>query len=115
MLDQPLLPQLIFCWSQKIKPLHAVFFAQVDKAILVVRSALANQIDWTEIGQLVKEARATGDPVAQAISSLKLDTNHIIMLLKWVAPYFLPYPFLLSVLLPYPFLLSALLPYPCLI
>lgn len=57
---------------------------QVDKAILVVRSALANQIDWTEIGQLLKEAKATGDLVAKSILNLRLDTNHITMLLKSV-------------------------------
>uniref|UniRef100_H9GUL0 Ribosome quality control complex subunit NEMF n=1 Tax=Anolis carolinensis TaxID=28377 RepID=H9GUL0_ANOCA len=54
----------------------------VDRAITVVRSALANQIDWTEIGALVKEAQAQGDPLASAIKELKLQTNHITMLLK---------------------------------
>ncbi|KAL8168615.1 UNVERIFIED_CONTAM: hypothetical protein K2H54_008118, partial [Gekko kuhli] len=53
----------------------------VDRAIQVVRSALANQIDWTEIGAIVKEAQAQGDPVASAIKELKLQTNHITMLL----------------------------------
>eukprot|EP00745_Piridium_sociabile_P032882 TRINITY_DN56189_c0_g1_i6.p2 TRINITY_DN56189_c0_g1~~TRINITY_DN56189_c0_g1_i6.p2 ORF type:complete len:128 (-),score=20.03 TRINITY_DN56189_c0_g1_i6:68-451(-) len=55
---------------------------QVDQAILVVRSALANQIDWTEIGQLVKEGQATGDSVAKAIMGLKLDTNHLTLMLR---------------------------------
>ncbi|XP_064599750.1 ribosome quality control complex subunit NEMF-like [Liolophura sinensis] len=54
----------------------------VDRAILIVRSALANQIDWTEIHELVKEAQLQGDPVAGAIKSLKLDTNHMTMLLS---------------------------------
>ncbi|XP_069806622.1 ribosome quality control complex subunit NEMF [Dendropsophus ebraccatus] len=54
----------------------------VDRAVQVVRSALANQIDWTEIGVIVKEAQAQGDPVALAIKDLKLQTNHITMLLK---------------------------------
>ncbi|XP_054256096.1 ribosome quality control complex subunit NEMF isoform X1 [Indicator indicator] len=54
----------------------------VDRAIHVVRSALANQIDWTEIGAIVKEAQAQGDPVASAIKELKLQTNHITMLLR---------------------------------
>uniref|UniRef100_A0A8C8SHM0 Ribosome quality control complex subunit NEMF n=1 Tax=Pelusios castaneus TaxID=367368 RepID=A0A8C8SHM0_9SAUR len=54
----------------------------VDQAIQVVRSALANQIDWTEIGAIVKEAQVQGDPVASAIKELKLQTNHITMLLK---------------------------------
>ncbi|XP_072786704.1 ribosome quality control complex subunit NEMF isoform X1 [Taeniopygia guttata] len=56
--------------------------AVVDRAIQVVRSALANQIDWTEIGAIVKEAQAQGDPVATAIKELKLQTNHITMLLR---------------------------------
>ncbi|XP_053365536.1 ribosome quality control complex subunit NEMF-like [Clarias gariepinus] len=54
----------------------------VERAIQVVRSALANQVDWTEINQIVKEAQAAGDPVACAIKELKLQTNHITMLLK---------------------------------
>uniref|UniRef100_G1TDL5 Ribosome quality control complex subunit NEMF n=1 Tax=Oryctolagus cuniculus TaxID=9986 RepID=G1TDL5_RABIT len=59
----------------------------VDRAIQVVRSALANQIDWTEIGLIVKEAQAQGDPVASAIKELKLHTNHVTMLLR--NPYLL--------------------------
>lgn len=58
----------------------------VDQAILIVRSALANQIDWAEIQRLVKEAQQQGDPVAQCIKTLKLDTNHISVVLK--DPYF---------------------------
>ncbi|RUS85379.1 hypothetical protein EGW08_006864 [Elysia chlorotica] len=60
----------------------------VDQAILIVRNAVANQIDWTEIWTLVREAQAAGDPVATAIKSLKLDANQITLLLKdpYVAP-----------------------------
>ncbi|XP_031703122.1 ribosome quality control complex subunit NEMF [Anarrhichthys ocellatus] len=54
----------------------------VERALQVVRSALANQVDWTEIGIIVKEAQDAGDPVACAIKDLKLQTNHITMLLK---------------------------------
>ncbi|KAL4238275.1 hypothetical protein ACF0H5_002987 [Mactra antiquata] len=54
----------------------------VDRAILIVRSAIANQIDWTEIQNLVKEAQIDGDPVAMAIKDLKLSTNHITLLLQ---------------------------------
>ncbi|XP_071757357.2 ribosome quality control complex subunit NEMF [Centroberyx gerrardi] len=54
----------------------------VERALQVVCSALANQVDWTEIGLIVKEAQAAGDPVACAIKELKLQTNHITMLLK---------------------------------
>ncbi|NXP57699.1 NEMF factor, partial [Chloropsis cyanopogon] len=56
--------------------------AVVDRAIQVVRSALANQIDWAEIGAIVRDAQAQGDPVATAIKELKLQTNHITMLLR---------------------------------
>ncbi|XP_064185835.1 ribosome quality control complex subunit NEMF-like isoform X1 [Anguilla rostrata] len=56
--------------------------AMVDRALQVVQSALANQVDWTEIGLIVKEAQAAGDPVACAIKELKLQTNHITMLLR---------------------------------
>ena len=58
----------------------------VDQAILIVRSALANQIDWAEITKLVKEAQQQEDPVAKSIKVLKLDINHIIMVLR--DPYF---------------------------
>ncbi|XP_060068947.1 ribosome quality control complex subunit NEMF-like [Ylistrum balloti] len=54
----------------------------VDKAITIVRSAIANQIDWAEINNLVKEAQSKGDPVARTIKTLKLDTNHMTMLLS---------------------------------
>ncbi|CAB4004618.1 nuclear export mediator factor NEMF isoform X1 [Paramuricea clavata] len=54
----------------------------VDQAIKVVNSAIANQIDWAEINNIVKEAQARGDGVAMAIKQLKLETNHISMLLK---------------------------------
>ncbi|XP_077394713.1 ribosome quality control complex subunit NEMF [Festucalex cinctus] len=56
--------------------------AVVERALQVIRSALANQVDWTEIGVLVKEAQVAGDPVACAIKDLKLQTNNITMLLK---------------------------------
>ncbi|XP_013772570.1 nuclear export mediator factor NEMF-like [Limulus polyphemus] len=53
----------------------------VDKALLVVRSAIANQISWTEIWNIIQEAAVQGDPVAKAIKSLKLEVNHFTMLL----------------------------------
>jgi len=51
----------------------------VDAALTVMRSAIANQIDWKEIGELVKEATENGDPVASKIKALKLDSNHFSM------------------------------------
>lgn len=50
----------------------------------MIQSALANQIDWGEIEDLVKEAQLQGDPVAASIKGLKLQSNHITLLLKYV-------------------------------
>ncbi|XP_076284516.1 nuclear export mediator factor NEMF homolog Clbn [Lasioglossum baleicum] len=53
----------------------------VDNAILAIQSALANQMAWPDIKVLLKEAENRGDPVASAIKQLKLETNHITLLL----------------------------------
>ncbi|XP_078035178.1 nuclear export mediator factor NEMF homolog Clbn [Augochlora pura] len=53
----------------------------VDNAILAIQSALANQMAWPDIQVLLKEAENRGDPVAAAIKQLKLETNHISLLL----------------------------------
>lgn len=58
----------------------------VDNALNVMRSAIANQIDWKEIGELIKEATENGDPVASKIKNLKFETNHFSMLLS--DPYY---------------------------
>lgn len=54
----------------------------IDNAILVIRSAIANQIPWSEIWNIIKEAQSMGDPVARSICELKLDTNHFTIKLK---------------------------------
>lgn len=54
----------------------------VDNAILAIRSAIATQLPWPEIHNLVKAAQAKGDPVAGAIRNLKLEKNHISLLLS---------------------------------
>lgn len=54
----------------------------VDKAIFVVRSTVANQIDWGQIDELLAEAQARGDPVALVIRQLKLKTNSMTLLLS---------------------------------
>ncbi|XP_076659228.1 nuclear export mediator factor NEMF homolog Clbn isoform X1 [Halictus rubicundus] len=54
----------------------------VDNAILAIQSALANQMAWPDIKVLLKEAENRGDPVASAIKQLKLETNHITLLLQ---------------------------------
>ena len=56
---------------------------QVERAIAVVRSLVASQVDWLEMEKLVADAAAAQtDAVAASIKSLKLQTNHITMLLK---------------------------------
>nr|CAB3264294.1 nuclear export mediator factor NEMF [Phallusia mammillata] len=54
----------------------------VDQAIRIVCSAIANQVDWSEIKALVHTAQMKGDPVASLIKSLKLETNSMVMLLS---------------------------------
>ncbi|XP_001813943.2 ribosome quality control complex subunit NEMF homolog [Tribolium castaneum] len=49
----------------------------VDKAILAVQTALATQISWSDLADLIKEAASQGDEIAQRIKELKLETNHI--------------------------------------
>jgi len=59
-----------------------VIVLKVERAITVVRSLVASQVDWLEMEKLVAEAVAQGDAVAASIKSLKLQTNHITMLLQ---------------------------------
>lgn len=54
----------------------------VDNAILAIRSAIASQLPWPEIQALVKGAQTNRDPVASTIKQLKLETNHITLLLS---------------------------------
>ena len=54
----------------------------VERACLVIRSAVANAMDWGDIDLLVKEAPGRGDPVAMAIHCLKLGANQITLLLR---------------------------------
>ena len=56
----------------------------VEKACLVIRSAVANAMDWGDIELLVKDAQARGDPTAMAIHGLKLKTNEITLLLGYI-------------------------------
>ncbi|CAG0924813.1 unnamed protein product, partial [Notodromas monacha] len=54
----------------------------VEKALLVLRSAIANQLSWSEISQMVKDAQDKGDPIAGSIRQLKLEINHFTMALR---------------------------------
>eukprot|EP00042_Codosiga_hollandica_P058711 m.889321 g.889321 ORF g.889321 m.889321 type:complete len:1153 (-) comp59941_c0_seq5:1399-4857(-) len=51
----------------------------VDRAILIISSAVSNSVDWTEIEEMVKDAKALDDPVAKHIVKLKLAANKITM------------------------------------
>ncbi|KAH8295264.1 hypothetical protein KR018_009454, partial [Drosophila ironensis] len=54
----------------------------VDNAIRAIQSAIASQLSWPDIRELVKEATANGDAVASSIKQLKLETNHISLMLS---------------------------------
>ncbi|RNA10237.1 nuclear export mediator factor NEMF [Brachionus plicatilis] len=54
----------------------------VDKAIYLVNNAIANQMDWAEIHEIIKEAQEEEHEVALAIKELKLEINHIVLELE---------------------------------
>lgn len=54
----------------------------VENAIFAIRSLIANQLSWPEIHDLVKQAQKKGDAVASIIRHLKLETNHISLMLS---------------------------------
>ncbi|CAG0883508.1 unnamed protein product [Darwinula stevensoni] len=60
----------------------------VEKALLVVRSAIGNKMSWRRIDELVEEAKAAGDPVASCIHGLKLEINHFTMRLTYPFEHF---------------------------
>lgn len=49
----------------------------VEHAISAVQSLIASQMSWPDIEKVVKEAQADDDPIAGAITKLKLEINHI--------------------------------------
>ncbi|KAL1461067.1 hypothetical protein WDU94_012998, partial [Cyamophila willieti] len=54
----------------------------VDAAILAIRQEIANQLSWEDIEARVKQAQRHNDPVASIIKQLKLNINHITILLS---------------------------------
>lgn len=60
----------------------------VERALLIIRSAIANQLDWADIGKIIQDAKSQGDPVANAIKTLNLDKNRFIMLLGYAFPFY---------------------------
>lgn len=53
----------------------------VEQARLAIQVAIANQMSWDDINLLVKTAQDNKDPIASCIKQLKLNTNHITLLL----------------------------------
>ncbi len=52
---------------------------KVNHAIFWVNSAIANQLDWNEINEIIQDAKDENHQVALAIKELKLEINHIIL------------------------------------
>lgn len=53
-----------------------------DAAILAVRTALANGMDWVDLTRMIKEERKSGNPVAGLIDNLHFERNCITLLLS---------------------------------
>ncbi|KAL6970195.1 hypothetical protein U1Q18_029898 [Sarracenia purpurea var. burkii] len=53
----------------------------VDAAILAVRVALANGMNWEDLARMVKEEKKSGNPVASLIDKLHLERNSMTLLL----------------------------------
>jgi predicted ribosome quality control (RQC) complex YloA/Tae2 family protein len=57
---------------------------RVDDTIMALRQVIASQMSWTDVENVVKEAKKSGDPKASIIKHLKLQINHITLLLSYV-------------------------------
>ncbi|CAG9539808.1 unnamed protein product [Cercopithifilaria johnstoni] len=54
----------------------------VDKALLVIRSAIANQLSWKAIDEMRVSACEAGNPIAASIVGLNLNSNEMTLLLR---------------------------------
>ncbi|KAF3778096.1 Nuclear export mediator factor NEMF-like protein [Nymphaea thermarum] len=54
----------------------------VEAAIMAVRVALANGMDWEDLARMVKEEKKSGNPVAGLIDKLHLERNCVTLLLS---------------------------------
>jgi uncharacterized protein YpmB len=54
----------------------------VDEAIEIICSAVAQAYDWEEIRRIIKEQKREGNHIAKMINNLKLETNQITLLLN---------------------------------
>ncbi|CAM9478235.1 unnamed protein product [Ectocarpus sp. 8 AP-2014] len=55
---------------------------EVEKALMVVRSALANGMDWQDLEDLVKAETANGNSIASLIHELRLNRNQASVVLS---------------------------------
>lgn len=53
----------------------------VDAAITIIRNAVASQMDWQDLHDLVKEEKRRENPIAMIIDNLKLETNQLTLVL----------------------------------
>ncbi|KAG0329329.1 hypothetical protein BG000_000106 [Podila horticola] len=53
-----------------------------DQAIMIIRNAIATGMDWKDLADLVEEEKRHGNPIALMIDTLKLDSNHICVILS---------------------------------
>lgn len=68
----------------------------VDEAIEIICSAVAQAYDWEEIRRIIKEQKKEGNRIAKIINNLKLESNQItLMLNSAVEP--LPHPIQIDV------------------
>ena len=54
----------------------------VTRAMAAINTAVANQMSWPEIEEIVDDAKQSGDPTAKIIQGIKFDINHLTLLLK---------------------------------
>ncbi|KAI8382378.1 fibronectin-binding protein A N-terminus-domain-containing protein [Blakeslea trispora] len=54
----------------------------VDAAITIIRNAVASQMDWQDLNDLVKEEKRRENPIALIIEKLKLETSQITLMLS---------------------------------
>lgn len=69
-------------YSVKMAELIEYNLEDVDAAIIAVRVALANGMNWEDLARMVKEERKSGNPVAGLIDKLHLERNCITLLLS---------------------------------
>ncbi|KAF9325641.1 hypothetical protein BGZ91_002309 [Linnemannia elongata] len=53
-----------------------------DQAIMIIRNAVATGMDWKDLADLVEEEKKHGNPIALMIDTLKLESNHICVILS---------------------------------